>query len=263
MSTYLFDNAAAQADERFTSLERCYDHATISRLEALGVAEGWHCLEVGGGGGSIARWLSNRVGESGSVLATDIDPGKMYGQAGNLTIARHDIVNDPLPEATYDLVHARLVLIHVAQRVRVVKRLLRALKPGGWLLLDEFDLTWKMPVLVSPTPTAPALVDKVVDAIHTLLETGGMSRTWAAEAPGALHDAGYVEIGQQGFSEAWPGGSVGAHLHRANILQVGPQLVERGIASQAEVDEFVELLEHPGILLSSYLLLSAWGRRPV
>ncbi len=262
MSTYLFDNAAVEANDRFVSLERCYDHATISRLEALGIGEGWRCLEVGGGGGSIARWLSERVGDAGSVLATDIDPEKMYGQAGNLTITRHDIVDDPLPEAEYDLVHARLVLIHVAQREAVVKRLLSTLKPGGWLLLDEFDLTCKMPVLVSPAPGAPALVDKVVDGIHTLLETAGMSRTWAVEAPQTLHDAGYVDLGQYGFSEAWQGGSVGAHLHRANALQVSAQLVERGIVSQAEVDGFVELLEHPGILLSSYLLLSTWGRRP-
>src|SRR6266545_4139943 len=247
MSTYLFDNAAVEANDRFVSLERCYDHATISRLEALGIGEGWRCLEVG---------------DAGSVLATAIAPEKMYGQAGNLTITRHDIVDDPLPEAEYDLVHARLVLIHVAQREAVVKRLLSALKPGGWLLLDEFDLTCKMPVLVSPAPGAPALVDKVVDGIHTLLETAGMSRTWAVGAPQTLHDAGYVDLGQYGFSEAWQGGSVGAHLHRANALQVSAQLVERGIVSQAEVDGFVELLEHPGILLSSYLLLSTWGRRP-
>ena len=58
MSTYLFDNAGEQAGQRFSSLETLYDPWTIRHLEATGIGAGWHCWEVGGGGGSIAAWLA-------------------------------------------------------------------------------------------------------------------------------------------------------------------------------------------------------------
>jgi trans-aconitate methyltransferase len=48
-------------------------------------------------------------------------------------------VTDPLPDAAFDLIHARLVLIHVPEREEVLARLVAALKPGGWMVEEEFD----------------------------------------------------------------------------------------------------------------------------
>ena len=59
--TYLLDNAAPQAPDRFRALAELYDAGTIGHLERCGIADGWRCLEVGGGGGSIARWLAPRI----------------------------------------------------------------------------------------------------------------------------------------------------------------------------------------------------------
>jgi ubiquinone/menaquinone biosynthesis C-methylase UbiE len=49
------------------------DPATIEYLAKIGVAPGWHCLEIGAGAGSITEWLCQRVGSSGRVVATDIN----------------------------------------------------------------------------------------------------------------------------------------------------------------------------------------------
>jgi 2-polyprenyl-3-methyl-5-hydroxy-6-metoxy-1,4-benzoquinol methylase len=262
MSTYLFDNAAPEASDRFDSLEHCYDTVTTGRLESLGITSGWDCLEVGGGGGSIARWLSQRVGPQGSVLATDIHPDRMYGASGNLEIRRHNIVTDDLPTEHFDLVHARLVLIHIPERHRVVRRILSSLKPGGVLLLDEFDLTWRMPALAAPSPAAANLIDKVISGVHQLLERAGMDSAWARTAYQTLRDTGFVDLGFSGFCEPWEGGSPGAHLHRANAQQVSGQLLAEGFASEPELQEFLRLLDQPELTLSSYLMLSTWGRRP-
>ena len=72
--TYLLDNAGADAPARLTALAAMFDSGTIRHLEDRGVRPGWHCLEVGGGAGSIAAWLAARVGPTGRVLATDVDP---------------------------------------------------------------------------------------------------------------------------------------------------------------------------------------------
>jgi hypothetical protein len=72
---YVFDNVGEQTPNRFSALEALFDAGTFQHLDALGVSPGWRCLEVGGGSGSVARWLSQRVGLSGRVVVTDIDPG--------------------------------------------------------------------------------------------------------------------------------------------------------------------------------------------
>jgi ubiquinone/menaquinone biosynthesis C-methylase UbiE len=102
MSQYIFNNAAPQTALRFSSLEALYDPATIRYLERLGVAAGWQCLEVGGGSGSIAAWLAQRIAPTGHVLVTDIDPRYLTLTAGHesahITIQRHDVGSEPLPE---------------------------------------------------------------------------------------------------------------------------------------------------------------------
>src|SRR3954468_23428053 len=95
MSQYIFDNAEPQAVRRFDNLARIHDAHTIRFLEATGIAEGWRCLEVGGGGGSIARWMAEHVGTTGQVLVTDIDPRHLASLSSlsysNLEVQRHDI----------------------------------------------------------------------------------------------------------------------------------------------------------------------------
>jgi phospholipid N-methyltransferase len=73
-SQYRFANSWIEARERLAAIEAGNDPGTIRHLEALGVSEGWHCLEIGGGGGSITEWLCQRVGSLGRVVATDVNP---------------------------------------------------------------------------------------------------------------------------------------------------------------------------------------------
>jgi hypothetical protein len=42
-------------------------------------------------------------------------------------VLRHDIARDPLPNRAFDLIHARLVLIHVLERERALERMAEAL----------------------------------------------------------------------------------------------------------------------------------------
>src|SRR5262245_11804479 len=57
--------------ERLSLLEQIFDPASRRRRDL--VQPGWRCLEVGAGRGSMAAWLADRVGESGQVVATDVD----------------------------------------------------------------------------------------------------------------------------------------------------------------------------------------------
>jgi len=71
---YVFENAGRSAQARYRNLLRVYDGNTIRHIEQRDIGRGCSCLEIGGGGGSIASWLCARVGVAGRVLATDLDP---------------------------------------------------------------------------------------------------------------------------------------------------------------------------------------------
>lgn len=77
----------------------------------------------------MAGWLTHRVAPSGRVLATDIKPGRIP-QAPCLDVVQHDIVREPLTESAFDLIHARLVLLHLPERLAVLAKLVHALRPG-------------------------------------------------------------------------------------------------------------------------------------
>ena len=71
--TYAWDNSWVDARRRLELLEQCWDPGSHETLRSVGPQPGWRCLEVGGGGGSIARWLCDAVGPSGAVVTIDLD----------------------------------------------------------------------------------------------------------------------------------------------------------------------------------------------
>jgi SAM-dependent methyltransferase len=132
---YPLSNEWKGARERLSLLEAMADPRTIRNFGKVGVKEGWRCLEIAGGGGSIAEWLCHQVGGSGHVVATDLDPRFLKTiNVSNLEVWCHDILREPLPMGAFDLVHARAVLVFLPQPVETISKMVAALKPGGWLL---------------------------------------------------------------------------------------------------------------------------------
>jgi ubiquinone/menaquinone biosynthesis C-methylase UbiE len=119
---YLLDNRQAEAGTRFDALSKLFDPSMFRHIEDLGIREGWRCWEVGVGGVSVPQWLAGRVGATGRVLATDIE-----------------VTRDEPPAETFDLVHARLVLVHLSDRDRALQLMISMLRPGGWLLIEDAD----------------------------------------------------------------------------------------------------------------------------
>jgi SAM-dependent methyltransferase len=111
VTEYLLSQQASPDLERsrLRLLQEFHDPLTIGQLDAIGVGEGWSCLDVGAGGGSVTQMLSERVGSTGSVLAVDLDTSLLDALATDrIEVRRHDLLSEPLPRDAFDLVHARL-----------------------------------------------------------------------------------------------------------------------------------------------------------
>jgi SAM-dependent methyltransferase len=188
MATYALDNAWEGTRLRLGFLERHTDPITHRRIDALGVGRGWRCLEVGGGLGSVARWLGRRVGPEGRVTVTDLDTRFLSDiGASNVDVLRHDITKDPLPEAHYDLIHARWLLYHLAQPEAVCARLVRALRPGGRLLLEDVDF---FPTLAAIDRGFAEAMRALADEVGAAVGHGGV---WAARALPAMLEVPELE----------------------------------------------------------------------
>jgi SAM-dependent methyltransferase len=267
MRNYIFDNAAEQPTaQRFASLEALYDPRTIRFLEATGVGPGWRCLEIGGGSGSIAAWLADRVGATGHVLVTDIDPRFLAALAAadrqHVEVRRHDVGADPLPEGAFDLVHARLVLIHVPAAPAALARLAAALRPGGWLVVEDFDPTFIDRAF--PTADLPdaAVVRTAFGALGELLVARGAGRDWGRSLYQCFVALGLAEVGMEGHLAVRPGGSAGARLDAANFAQVREAAIGAGLITAEDLDRMLALLDDPACAFASPTMFTAWGRRP-
>jgi ubiquinone/menaquinone biosynthesis C-methylase UbiE len=257
-SGYLFGNAGSETPARFAALSTLYDAGTIRRFEALGVREEWHCLEVGGGGGSIAEWLADRVGPKGPVLVTDIDPRFLVTSRLNLKVQAHDIVHDPLPKQVFDLVHARLVLMHLPGRGKALRRMLAALKPGGWFIAEEFD---SVSLSTDPSLGSGEVFLKTHVAFSRHLANGGVERRFGRLLLNQLRRHGLADISAEASMSMWQSGSAGVSLMRANYLQARQQMIGAGYITEQEFEEDLLRLDDPDFLMPSPIMWAVCGRR--
>ena len=259
-SDYLLENRADEAEQRFDSLSALFNPVTFRHVDMLGIREGWRCWEVGVGGPSVPQWLSERVGPSGDVLATDIDVSwASHVAGGNIDVRRHDVAADDPPADAFDLVHARLVLIHVPQRDQALRRMAASVRPGGWLLIEDFDPA--MQPYGCPDAYGPeqALANKVRAGFRVLLSQRGADLEFGRRLPRLLRDAGLVDVAADAYMPLAL--AAGRELEKANVMQVRDGLIAGGHASAEEIEAHLGALERGRLDVSTPPLISAWGRR--
>jgi len=233
-NTYFAAGAPPEAEvERLTILERIYDPDTIAWVERTGVTSGWHCLVPGAGQGSMARWLAHRVGPSGRVLATDVDTAVLAQSAfTNLDVRRHDILTDELEQDAFDLVLVRYLLTHLVGRQQVaVGRLVEALRPGGWLVVEESDSE-----VLRPADSEHPAHDTVVQ----LLETANAAIQSFVDIRAGRHVSALVArhrqltlIAHEARATLWAGGS----LHAQFLIQTNERSRTGTGVAAADVEE--------------------------
>lgn len=258
---YAFDNNDPEATERHSILSAILDDFTISRLSGLGDLSGRRCLEIGAGGGSIAAWLATRAGP-GRVLATEINARHLRTDAG-YQVLHHDLLQDPIPGGPWDVIHARLVLLHVPGREKILRDLAAALAPGGFLVIEDFESTFRKSVLAAPTPEDADLVDTYDRLlVEKVLPEHGNDPEWAGKVYAAMLDAGLTEVETVVFARSSGGGAAGARLMAANVAQTREGFLAAGMSPE-QLDRLRRLADDPRLVMRSPMMYSTTGRRPV
>ncbi len=227
---YSLDNAWQNARERLALLESLADPSTIRHLERLGVAAGWRCWEAGGGGGSITAWFCQRAGPTGRVVATDLDTRFVDAlDYPNLEVRRHDIVVEAPPGDAFDLIHARALLVHLPAREMVIDRMVAALRPGGWLLLEEPDYISKIPD-PGNDPRANDVFARVRSAEVRWMAEGGIDERFGRHLYASLLRRGLEEVDAEGRVPMARGGTPLARFYRLTTEQARKCCLDTGLA---------------------------------
>jgi len=123
--------------------------------EVLALAPGGVVADVGAGEGEWTLEMARRVGASGRVFATEIDPGrirqirKAVAEAGvaNVTVIEGAPDDTRLPQGCCDAILLRHVYHHITHPAAMSASLLQAVRPGGFVAVIDFNpLTQLLPV---------------------------------------------------------------------------------------------------------------------
>lgn len=258
---YVFRRVEDQLElERLRMIERVFDPASRHRLLATGLQEGWHCLEVGPGAGSIMTWMSGLVGPRGRVVAVDLDPKFLDGTVRpNMTVLQGDIRTVELLERSFDLVHARYVLIHIPDYQTALARMLTCLKPGGWLVLEEPDFSASCGI--EGNTEQLAAVGKINHAIHVMYDRLGMDYALGQKLPALLQARGLhsVTMGKEGSPS--PGGSDMARIMKMSAVQLREKYLATGIVSNEDLDSYCRFADDPKSRAIYYATIAVSGQR--
>jgi SAM-dependent methyltransferase len=255
MARYVYDQQWREERARLAGMEALWDPGTRALMSALGVAEGWTCLEVGAGGGSMSEWLAGQVGPSGRVVATDVYTKFLDAiELDNVEVRELDIVGGEPLEPEFDLVYARLVVEHLGRPA--LDRMVGALKPGGLLLLEDYDFS------ASSIYPPNELFDRVTGAVLDFMAESGFDPFFGRRLVEEMTAAGLEDVRAEGRARVYRGGTPETVFGKLSLASLRDTLVETEKLEAAEIDEALESIDDPSNSYVSALMVAAWGRRP-
>lgn len=239
---------------RLAGLESLWEPGSRAAVTEIGLGPGWNCLEVGAGGGSLVEWMA---AQDAHVTAIDLNTEFIdHLQSESITVIQGDLRQQELPQAAFDLVHARLVLEHLQDRRQVLDRLITVLRPGGWLVIEDFD--W------STFAVDAVDGDEVVNAVEACLRS--MSRVGAEVNYGRrvvrdLADAGLTAVRGEGRVRVIDSASPGIAFFTHSLDSLGAEIVAAGLVSDQEVASARCALQRDA-QITTPMMMAALGRRP-
>jgi SAM-dependent methyltransferase len=259
---YVFDTTEYGAElARLRAIEEVFDAGTCRCLLSTGVGSGWRSLEVGAGAGSIAKWLSKTAGSNGHTLAVDVNARFLSTfDAPNLEVHEADIRAASIPAASFDLAHARFVLIHMPQWADGLAVMLAALKPGGWLVLEEPDFS--MSRSLAGDSELRRSFDNVHRAIEAMFSLRAMDYAFGARLPAVLQERSLEDISIENDSAIVCGGSPHALMMGMSTSALADKYIATKRATAQDIERYVRFAADPACWATYHATIRAVARKP-
>lgn len=247
----------AREEERLHTLARVVDGGTREVLASLGIAPGWQCCDVGSGAGTITAWMAEQVGPSGRVVSIDVDTRFQPVSSGNVEVLTLDVTHEAIGTDEFDIVHARGVLQHLAQREAVLDAMIAAAKPGGWVVIGDVD--W-IEFDAQPVPEPFSTLSRILRELT--VTQNGYDGTWGRMLVPAFTARGLVDVDARGDVWTMHGGTDSAEWYVAALDRaldvLPPEVFPPGFDPRAAIAQARE----PEFAILSPVAITAVGRKP-
>jgi SAM-dependent methyltransferase len=161
MSSHYVHGTSADEQRRLTRLNELLNDASLAEAR---LAPGERVIDFGAGLGQYSRAMARATGRavvgierSEAQIAEALAQASQAGEATLLDLRQGSVSEPPLDDAewaSFDVAHARFLLEHVPDPLVVVRTMVRAVRPGGRIVLadDDHDVLrlWPEPPGLSP-----------------------------------------------------------------------------------------------------------------
>jgi ubiquinone/menaquinone biosynthesis C-methylase UbiE len=261
----LGSNPAESARLQRQADELAVDSAVL--LDRVGLEAGAAAIDLGCGPRGILDLLAERVSPAGRVVGLDADPSHtamaktfIAEQGLDVEILTADARSSGLPAGSFDLVHARTLLINVPEPGEVVAEMVRLAKPGGYVASMEPDTEH---VICYPPHDA---FTRICEIFPLVAARNGADPEMGRRVPELFRNAGLEDVRAEVRTQLHPAGHSRRTIRLDLVRSMRPQIVEMGIATDSELDELDRAarshLDDPRIVVMSGLLFLCWGRKP-
>jgi trans-aconitate methyltransferase len=254
------DRLGRQADELAA------DSAAL--LDRVGLRRGQSAIDLGCGPRGILELLVERVSPGGRVIGLDADPAHTamateFAAERKLScveVMAADARHTGLPSGSFDVVHARTLLVNVPQPAEVAAEMVRLARPGGWVAAMEPDTEYAM---CYPPHRA---FERICEIFPVAFGRNGADSMIGRRVPELFRQAGLEDVGVEVRAQMYPHGNSRRTIRLDLVRSMRSQVVEMGLAGDAELDELDAAarahLDNPDTVVMSGLLFLAWGHKP-
>jgi SAM-dependent methyltransferase len=237
-------------------------------LDRVGLRPGHSAIDLGCGPRGILDLLAARVAPAGRVVGLDSDPAHAamaaeFAAARGLSgveIITADARSTGLPAGSFDVVHARTLLVNLAEPAQAAAEMIRLARPGGWVASAEPDTEHALCY-----PPHPAF-DRLRDIFTVAFRRNGADPWIGRRVPELFRRAGLDQVEVEARVQMYPPGNSRRTVRLDLVRAMRPQVVQMGLATAAELDELDAAarphLEDPQTVVMSGLLFLTWGRKP-
>jgi ubiquinone/menaquinone biosynthesis C-methylase UbiE len=258
--------------QRLMAQARRLDLPMRRLLEDAGIAAGMRVLDIGSGAGDVALMAATFVGPTGAVVGVDMNPEiletarRLAREAGlsNVTLVAGDIREEFALDGEFDALVGRIVLAYLADPAPALRRLLKYLRSGGIVAIQDGQFLEVVPAY-PPSPLWQRAMGWMMQA---------QARSGTQLSAGLRLYQTFLQVGlptpeMRVGAEVLVGSDsplIGAWA--ANLRALLPRIVELGIATEEEVniDTFEERLRadfaSPPKAAIPMLRVDAWARKP-
>lgn len=221
--------------------------ANATLVDRAALPPGAAAIDLGCGPWGILDILADRVGPQGRVVGLDADPSlvamarELVAERGldNVEVLLGDARQTGLNSGSFDVVHARTLLINVPDPELVVQEMVRLAKPGGWVLSFEPDP--EPSICYPPNPA----YQRLLEIFPQVFTRNGADWRIGRRVAELYRRAGLADVHVEVRSDIYPKGHTRRTIRVDLVRSMRQYVVELGLARDNELDQiFTEALEH-------------------